>query len=235
VANGGTRPDHVAALTEGHTLPLEPIDQRILAVILEGLVEAWDALLMKGYQALKSGTEAEVTALLVPKLNNFCQSRLLWKDVVQSAARGSEMVNFNGSKLEKRPDLPLTLRMRSGNFPLIAECKIIDRANGQTTKRYCDEGVARFVVGDYAWAEREGIMLAYVRDGKSIGSKLALHLQPQSGKTADPFLTLSGPELVPEIHPTAHNSTHNRSFQYLDVVDGTEPGPISLWHLWLPV
>lgn len=233
MATGKVRRDHIAVLTEGHTLPLQPIDQQILRVILEGLVEAWNSLLLKGYKALKSGNEAEVTALLVPKLNNFCQSRLLWKDVVQSASRGSEMVNFNGSKLEKRPDMPLTLRMRNGNFPLIAECKIINHPNSQTTKRYCDEGVARFIQGDYAWAEQEGIMLAYVRDGESVDSKLIPHLHAHSAKSLDPYLTLSGPILVKEIHPTAHMSEHQRSFQYLDVVNGTEPGPISLWHLWL--
>lgn len=235
MGSAGPRPDHIAALTAGHTLPLEPIDERHLAVILEGLAEAWSALIVQGLQSLPSGAEDEVTALLAPKLNNFCQSRELWKDIVQSASRGSEMVNFDGSKLKKEPDLPLMLRLRNANFPLIAECKIIDHPNGKTTTLYCDQGIARFVCGDYAWAEQEAIMLAYVRDGATVGSKLTPHLQTQSSKTPDPLQTLSGPSVFPEIHATAHMSVHERSFKYIDLVDGTDPGPISLWHLWLPV
>lgn len=210
-----------------------PIKAEHLKIILEGLTEAWSELVAKGLESLTAGIEDEVTALLAPKLNNYCQSQQRWKDIVQSASRGSEMVNFDGSKLKKEPDLPLVLRLRNANFPLIAECKIIDHPNGKTTKLYCDQGIARFVCGDYAWAEQEAIMLAYVRDGSTVAEQLTPQMTKSAKSKPDPLQTESNPAACPDIHPTAHRSDHMRSFSYLPEAGGGAPGSIALFHLWL--
>ena len=43
---------------------------------------------------------------------------------------------------------------------------------------YCDDGLVRFVRGDYAWAMQEAMMLAYTRDGRTIAG----HLIPEIAK-----------------------------------------------------
>ena len=102
---GAPRPDHIAELTRGTRLPLAPIREEHLSIILETITCAWQELSASSAPTLQCGDEAEVSALLDPRLNHFCQSQPLWKDLVHSVHRGRESVNHDGSKLELRPDL----------------------------------------------------------------------------------------------------------------------------------
>lgn len=234
VAAGSHHPDHIAELTRGITLPLAPINSAHLSVILETISVAWAELLNGGAPALTSGNEVEVNALLCPRLNHFCDTQPYWKDIIHSVHRGVESVSYDGSALENKPDLSLVFKYGSRNFPLAIECKIIDHPNSKSANLYCSKGVARFVQGDYAWAHREAIMLAYVRDGSTVMTKLV----PQFAKAAkiapDPFQTISHPAPQVALHPTVHHSSHHRSFSYLaNASANAPPGPISLYHLWL--
>ncbi|HET6525054.1 hypothetical protein [Sphingopyxis sp.] len=170
------RPNHIAELTSGVRLPLVQIDDRHLKIILETISLAWHELLANGTPALLSGDEAEVNALLEPRLNHFCQTQRLWKDLVHSVHRGRESMSYNGAKIEGRPDLSLVFTVGNRNFPFCIECKIIDHPNAKRVGLYCKEGIARFVAGEYAWAHRSAIMLAYVRDGSCVTSRLAPYL-----------------------------------------------------------
>jgi hypothetical protein len=230
---GTSRPDHIAELTRGAHLPLDPVKSEHLSVILETITSAWQALLTLGAKALPTGDEAEVNALLQPRLNNYCQSHPLWKDLVGSVHRGGESMNYDGSKLEKRPDLSLVFLHGNRNFPMVVECKIIDLPKGKNVSLYCEKGIARFVCGDYAWGSREAVMLAYVRDGTSVPTILTPHLASNATLMPDPFQTTSHPLPRTDLHPTVHHSEHQRSFSYPSVVNGAAPGPISLFHLWL--
>jgi hypothetical protein len=231
--NGAPRPDHIAELTMGARLPLNPVRVQHLGVILETITSAWGELCTTGAAALLTGDEAEVNALLDPRLNHFCQSRPLWRDLVHSVHRGRESMSYDGRKIELRPDLSFVLLRGNRNFPMTIECKIIDHPNSKTVGLYCANGVARFVIGDYAWANREAIMLAYVRDGSSLSSKLIPHLAKNAKTKPDPLQTISHPRSRIDIHPTVQQTEHQRSFSYMDTVDGNDPGPISLFHLWL--
>lgn len=230
---GVPRPDHIAELTKGTRLPLDPIKDEHLSVIFETISCAWQELRANGVTALKDGDEAEVNALLDPRLNHYCQSQPLWKDLVHSVHRGRESMSYDGSKLEPRPDLSLIFLHGNRNFPMVVECKIIDHPNGKRVGLYCTNGIARFVGGDYAWASREAIMLAYVRDGSTVTSKLVPHLNGSRKIVPDPLQTTSDPLLRTDLHPTVYHSAHQRNFTYLSVVDGTKPGVIGLFHLWL--
>lgn len=227
------RPDHIAELTRGTRLPLDPVSDEHLSVILETISCAWQELCANGAPALKDGDEAEVNALLDPKLNHYCQSQPLWKDLVHSVHRGRESMGYDGLKLEPRPDLSFVFVHGNRNFPMVVECKIIDHPNNKTVGLYCTNGIARFVCGDYAWARREAIMLAYVRDGSTPSSRLAPHLANNAKTSPDPLLTTSHLQLTNDIHPTVHHTEHQRNFCYPLVVDGIDPGSISLFHLWL--
>lgn len=228
-----SRPDHIAELTSGARLPLEPVSDEHMSVILETISFAWKELRANGAPALNGGDEAEVNALLDPRLNRYCQSQPLWKDLVHSVHRGRESMNYDGSKFEKRPDLSLIFLHGNRNFPMAVECKIIDHPNRKTVDLYCTKGIARFISGEYAWANREAIMLAYVRDGSTASSKLTPHLAKSAKKKPDPLQTTSHPQLRSDIHQTVHHTEHQRDFCYLPVLNGIDPGPISLFHLWL--
>ncbi|MBL4808417.1 MAG: hypothetical protein JKY31_14200 [Rhodobacteraceae bacterium] len=200
---------------------------------MEAIIKAWKELQSSKSSLLQLGSEAEVSALLEARLNQYCQSLPLWRDVVHSVQRGRESINHNGAKLEKRPDVSLVLLYGNRNFPMVVECKIIDQPNKKGTRLYCLEGISRFVCGDYAWASSQAMMLGYVRDGSTVSGKLSPYLTSKASIKPDPFQTLVPPQPRPDINPTVHHSQHKRSFEYLPSVNGTAPGPIDLYHLWL--
>ena len=151
--------DQIAELTRGIDLPLPPLHREHLRFIVEALCTAWTVLRERHPQVLLHRDEAEITSLLESKLLAFLDEEPLWSQMVRAVARGRETVSFDGSHLEKRPDLSLFLTCRSAVFPLAIESKIIDEANGKTVKLYCDRGVSRFLRGEYAWATCEAIII----------------------------------------------------------------------------
>lgn len=224
------RPDQIAELTRGLALPLAEIDQLHLQIIIEGVVQAFDALRATASVTLLSGNEAEVTGLLISRLNAMIDEDPVLGLLVASVTRGSESVNFNGANLEKRPDLSIHLTARSRRFPLIAEAKIIDVAKGEAL--YCAQGVNRFLVGEYAWGGREAFMIAYVRDGSTLAARLAPYLSQAPHTT-----TYAVEQPLSAMLPApcdAGRSTHGRSYLYSHIPPpANDPGPITLWHLWL--
>lgn len=225
--------DQVAAFVNGLSLPLDAIPDENLAIILETICFAWQSLINGGSEILTSGDEKNVTALLEASLIHLCKTDPLFKGLVNAVARGVESRNFDSTKIELRPDLSIYLTDPKRPFPLIVECKLIDHPNGKNVSLYCSKGIARFVSGDYAWANREAIMLAYVRDGSTVQQSLTSHLVQSAKSKPDPFQTTSHPVARPEVHPVVHHSSHHRSFNYTSDGDSTEPGAIGLLHLWL--
>ena len=60
--------------------------------------------------------------------------------------------------------MPICSRYRTRRFPLVAEAKIFDATASKTAALYCENGIRRFVEGEYAWANREAFMVGYVRE-----------------------------------------------------------------------
>lgn len=228
------RPELVDELTSGLTLPLPPVQQLVMLVIAETLARAWSDLLTRHAETLRTGDEAEVSALLITRLNALRDEEPCWENLASGVNRGGESMNFDGSHLEKRPDLSIHLTRRNFSFPLVAECKLIDKAGKKTVKLYCADGLTRFVYGDYAWATREAFMLAYVRDGSDIENCLSPCLAASRNKPPDPCHT---ERLPTRPNPASANlacSRHLRGFAYIHQ-EAANPGAIDLWHLWLPV
>ena len=208
------RPDQVAELTRGVRLPLPAVAEVHLEVLAEGLHQAFDELRAEQPVTLASGDENEVTALMEARLNMLIEKRSLWGQLVNSVARGKESVSFDGSYLEKRPDLCIYLSDRKQRFPLVVEAKILDAAKSKTVKLYCDKGVRRFVQGEYAWSNKEAFMIGYVRDG----STLDAHLRPLLAKA----MGLSPAGYLVEVLPVHAGSSgldlartrHGRDFVY---------------------
>ena len=227
------RPEQVAELTQGQYLPLEPIPALALQVITETIVRAWKELSASHEAILRNGEEAEVNALLISHLNNLRDDDPCWENIASGVSRGQESISFDGRRLETRPDLSIHLTRRNFNFPLVAECKLIDRPHDKTVNLYCTQGLIRFVVGDYAWMSREAFMLAYVRDGSSIGGSLRHQLMKCQVKTPDPCATERLPIDRAYTSTDLAHSRHVRRFIYQSPTANTDPCPIDLWHLWL--
>ena len=157
---------------------------------------------------------------------------VVWSQLVLCVARGKESLTYDGSHLEKRPDLSIYLTNKFRAFPLVAEAKIIDRPASKTETLYCDKGLIRFVNGEYAWANREAFMLAYVRDRASILGHLIPHLSKKS--ETQKFRVEALPTAIFLAGSDMAKSAHGRNFAYKhQIAPNDAPGPIAIWHVWL--
>ena len=227
------RPDQVAELTRGVRLPLPPIAEVHLEVLAEGLGEAFDDLRVRQPVAVASGSEPEATALMEACLNRRIEEDSLWGQLVLWVARGKEGISFDGSHLEKRPDLSIHLWDGARRFPLVVEAKIVDSGSEKTVARYCYRGLRRFVEGEYAWGNREALMIAYVRDGSSIAGRLKPFLAEAMGSSSPAYLVEELPAHVGSSGRDLACSRHSRAFVYVTQIPPNHAGPISIWHLWL--
>jgi hypothetical protein len=227
------RPDQIAELTRGVRLPLPAIASPLLSVIATALRDSWDHLAAVHGTALYGKSEPELTALLQACLNNLRNDRRKFGQIASGVGRGSESISYDGRHLEKRPDLSIFMTTRNANFPLVVECKIIDHKHGKGVDLYCNNGVRRFVDGEYGWAWTQAFMIGYVCDRSSIESNLVPHLGASAGTRHDPFKTRGWSTHNPEEASTT--SEHNRTFTYLNAQQHDIPGPITLSHIWIQV
>jgi len=215
-------------------LPLPEIEAEHLKIVAEGLLQAFNDVRAQSSATVFSGIEAEVTALMEARLNMLIEEDPLWGQLVLCVARGKESLSFNGSHLEKRPDLSIYLSNRTRGFPLITEAKILDSTAGQTEALYCDKGLQRFIDGEYAWGNREAFMIAYVRDGSSIEMKLKPFLSAAMTRIPPSYLVEELPICVGDASSDLAFSRHGRTFTYTNQEAlADQPGPITVWHLWL--
>lgn len=224
------RPEQIAALTRGHTIPLPALPAVTLDVLAEGLIAAWKEVAATLLGMVGNGSEAELNSLLAIQLNRLGDSEPCWEMLVSGVSRGRESLSYDGAHLEKRPDLSIHLSGRNFDFPLVVECKLIDRAEGKTVGKYCADGLLRFINGNYAWMCAEAFMLAYVRDDNCISNALTPHLAADTAKS-NRYATFSLPHRLSGLADQAL-SHHQRNFQYLP--PNGSPGPIALRHIWLP-
>jgi hypothetical protein len=227
-----TRLDQIAELTRGVEVPLPHLDVAILELVIEALALAWDHVRKLYPETVREGEEAEISALIDAWLNAQLPSIPGLDLVVASVDRGKESISFDGKRIEVRPDLSFRLTHQDARFRLVAECKIVDRPQGKTAALYRTKGIARFVDGDYAWACREAIMLGYVRCQSGLEQELlqSLKSHPKLGWVKD-CVKDHACKLISK--GTLGTSTHRRSFSYVHA-GARVPGPIELWHLWLP-
>jgi hypothetical protein len=229
------RPEQVAELTKGIKLPLPALDDEYLLIIAESLAKAWGQLLNRPNNKLIEKDEPYITALLEARLIHMRDEDPLWEMLVSSVSRGREMISFDGSHLEKRPDLSLTLTQNNrAGFPLIIECKILE-TKSKPVGLYCKNGLRRFKIGEYAWYDRQAFMLAYVRDNSRIATTLRPYLAEHQEKSPDVFDSEQLPEAVEPLEKKdidLARSRHRRKFQYNESRQPNKPGPIVIWHFW---
>ena len=227
------RHDQVAELTRGLRLPLAAIADEHLKILAEGLRQAFDDIRVHAPATVDTGEEPEVTALMQARLNRLIHEDSLWRQLVLWVGRGTESISFDGSHIEKRPDLSIGLSDAERRFPLVAEAKILDAAASKTAGLYCKNGIRRFVDGEYAWGNREAFMIGYVRDGSSINTTLKAFLSNAMTSHPDPYLVKALPVPVGSGSSDLAYTRHGRDFVYGNQQPPNRPGPISVWHLWL--
>lgn len=218
-------PEHrLAEVTSGAELPIAPLTTEIMSVLAEKVLEVWTAAANEYGLAIVDDQEIDLNLKLVARLNNAIGEDLMFGQLVHEVTRGSELLDYSGRGPEKRPDLQFSLTRGIPGLPLVGECKIIDRPNERGMSLYCSKGVRRFLSGEYAWYRREGFMVAYVLDGSSRDD----HLLPGMKGRLDQFESDQQRNYL--------ITKHGRGFRYPRRPEPMDdPGPIDLWHLWLPL
>lgn len=218
----------IDALTAGVDLPMPALRSYQVDVIVDSLRDAWSKVKASNPTYASTSNEASLNLFMETELKLQLANGGILGLLASAISRGSETPTHNGQLIEKRPDINIH---RSGGeysrFPITVECKIIDGVD-RTIKKYCDDGVHRYVDGHYGWAQSDGFMLAYVRDGSTIGTGLVAALGGDN-----PYATLDFPD--PDPPPSEiGRSRHDRSFTYpTKKHPNNVPGPIRLTHLWL--
>ncbi len=228
------RPEQLAELTRNikEPLPFPRLPRVHLRLITKMLAMAWSEILSRHQSDIQTNDEPSITTLMESCLNNLRETVSKWNDLTSGVHRGKELINYDGSHLEKRSDLPIFLTRRNANFPFIVECKLIDKSTDKRVRLYCKEGIIRFINGDYAWYDQQAIMLAYVRDDSTIASTLTPHLAEYQKKKSDPFASEQLPEVIEGTDMDLACSKHERQFYYIHQMPRI-PSAIVVWHLWL--
>lgn len=226
------------------TVPHDPIGVRWVLVAHLAITRAFEIIREEGW-SLNPRLENDVTI----KLENTLNNRILNRGEVDGFDKGFfgkvrrvEVVNYDKTKKSKKPDLCFDLQREDRTDwdqlqdALFAECKPVDKKH-PLNGHYCAvekdcTGIERFVIGDYAWAMEEALMIGYVRDGFNIYPHLQNSLNNALRKTK-----LGSPTPLEAIEATTaasektmlYHSTHQRLFPWRD---GRQATPITLYHSW---
>lgn len=230
---------------ERYHLPHPRLGLPVILLIRRVLLRAFELLREQNYN-LAAATEDQVTAALRSTIeSNLRQSgevRGFNKRAYEFMVRQGQWQNYNGTVLTKTPDLFFKLRddenQRAGVLSefdgLFIEAKPVDSTHPVGSK-YCDDGLIRFVRGDYAWAMEEAMMLAYARDSRTIAGQLIPAMNEPTRMTT--LSTTQLPEACFAASAAAcseaeavHISQHSRKFRWPHD-KGTATG-ITVYHLW---
>lgn len=234
-------------------LPHPPMDIRLLIGIEEGIRSAWKVIVedtTKNTKMLDNKyNEVDITVDLEFALDKILQeaSCSVFTDLhFVAPKRGVECVNFNGERLEKRPDLTFYLKDRrpginlSNYDAIFAECKIVDTNSDKNMGWYVKGGLSKFVKGDYAWAMPDALMIAYVRTKQKLPESLTDYFNKKTcGKfNSEVYNLLEEPKICKQSNSRkvyrVCRTQHERHWGYPP--DGKRnPGNITIRHLWLEI
>ena len=230
---------------ERYHLPHPRLGLPVILLIRKVLIRALNLLREQQFR-LADATEDEVTAALRSIIENDLREAAsvagFNKRTYEPVVRQGQWANYNGAVLTKTPDMCFKLRHDESEPRLVipefdalfVECKPVD-AKHPAGSKYCDDGLIRFVRGDYAWAMQEGMMLAFARDGRTITKHLiptmSESVRMKSLHTLElPAAVASSAAAATDIAEAVHISRHKRSFSWLH-----DKGPatdITIYHLW---
>lgn len=226
-------------------LPVSSWGNSILECIQLGIRCAWIQLINSNPNIIRNGSEEAITAELEPELVDVMAKGVVdgfTENIFQTIVRGAKFKNYDGSMLEKSPDLSIRrLTTQPGlnrdfNDALQVECKLIDANNGKDFLLYIKNGILRYVDGEYGWAMSDGIMLGYVRDDRKCLNEIKSKFRRNGSK--EPYsrcVPISGfsSGLISGVGEQSYRTSHSRAWKYPKPMSGSAPGSIVLHHLWL--
>jgi hypothetical protein len=228
--------------TDGIRLPHPPISLRSLLVFESALCAAWQLMRNKPRAIfnLATSTEDEVTHELHERLYNEVFDKGVVagfdRNIFAAVIREPKIRNFNGTNLDKMPDLFAEFVDRPAGVlysqhGIFTECKPVDAAHTVGT-HYCDKGIIRFIRGDYAWTMPNALMVGYACKGYTISPKLpdALATRAKAIPTLDTPKPCKKSQAGPA-NEVVHISQHERTFKYVET--GKAAPAITIRHLWL--
>jgi hypothetical protein len=229
---------------DAYYLPHDKLGLPVILLIRRVLCRAFEQLREQRFNLARAEEDRVTAALLAIIENNFRQNGTVAgfdRRSFEPVVRQTQASNYDGTHIAKTPDL--CFRLRRDDFEprttlseydgLFVECKPVD-AKHPAGSKYCDDGVIRFVRGDYAWAMQEGMMLAYARDGRTIAG----HLIPAMNEARKESLATTqrpiachakGAEAVVGAEAVCF-SKHRRDFEWPDGKGSA--CEITIYHLW---
>lgn len=227
-----------------YRLPHPKLGLPVILLIRRVLCREFEQLREQRFNLAVAKEDRVTAALLAVIENNFRQNGTVAgfdRRSFEPVVRQTQAANYNGAHISKTPDLCFRLRRDdveprttlSEYDALFVECKPADQ-NHFAGSDYCDDGLIRFVHGDYAWAMQEGMMLAYASDGRTIAG----HLVPAINEARKKSLaitqmptasTAKGAEAI-EGAEAVFVSKHGRNFEWPDRKGAA--CEITIFHLW---
>lgn len=221
-------------------LPHPKISKRTILLFCKVIKKAWRLLgenPPSGF-SLKSADEDTITLELVWIIENRLRQQGEVKGfdsgMFGRVSREPKVTNFDKKHPDKMPDIFFGLKRNglptlSEQDGLFVECKPVDR-NHSVSAHYCKKGLARFVMGDYAWAMQEALMVGYVTAPYSF-------TKPSE---VENLSTVLDDKKSCELNTKSHfksakfeiyYSTHDRKFEWLE--NRGKACSIAVSHLWL--
>ncbi len=230
---------------ERYRLPHRRLGLPVILLIRRVLCRSFEVLRERNFP-LATAKEDDVTAALRSVIENDLRQtgdvRGFNRSTYDAVIRQGEVANYDGTRRAKTPDLCFKLRYDdfepyfglSEFDALFVECKPVD-AEHSASGHYCDKGLIRFVNGDYAWAMQEGMMLAYVRDGRTIADQLIPAMNEPSRLARLETIQLPIPSVASagaakNRTEALHTSRHRRNFPWPD--SKGIACAITVYHLW---
>jgi hypothetical protein len=235
----------VGVSPQSYQLPHPRLELPMILLIRRVLCRALELLREEKFRLAEAGEDQVTTALhavIENKLRPTGSIPGFSKLTYDSVIRHGQFANYDGIHLAKAPDLCFKLRddeaeprmVLSAYDALFVECKPVDKKHFAGSD-YCDDGLIRFVCGDYAWAMQEGMMLAYARDGRTIADNLIPAMDLPGRRTL--LATVQLPRACHASDETAdahaepvHISKHRRDFHWRD--EKGKATDITIYHLW---
>ena len=230
---------------ERYHLPHPRLGLPVILLIHRVLLRAFELLREQGYPFAAANEDPitkELRSIIENRLRQSGEIRGFSKRTFDFVVRQGQWENYNGTVITKTPDLFFKLRddegrrigVRSEFDGLFIEAKPVDSTHPVGSK-YCDDGLIRFVRGDYAWAMQEAMMLAYARDDRTIAGHLIPEMTKTGRRTSLATVQLPGACLISAAAECAdaeavHISRHRRNFPWPHA-----KGPatdITVYHLW---
>lgn len=227
-----------------HRLPHPPIPTRLLLAAHAAFIEAFVILRATppaGF-VLSTALEKEITRQLKGILANYLLPGAIVpgfnKTYFSYVVRDPELTCYDGTHPDKKPDIVLGLQRPDGariipdQDALFVECKPVDSTHGLTSE-YGVAGIRRFVEGEYAWAMRSAMMLAYVRGNYTVTQHLRANLRKNAKDSR--FGSPTSPRKFPGTvrgakYDALRFTKHGRDFAW--PMTSKSATPITLIHSW---